>query len=125
MGESIKSQIAKKFKNAFEEAIDNSYKKIKENVDEFYSQGEGESPYVRTGQLSESLTIDSFSLADTFANAKMSLDTDYTYNPSGRDTKTIYTYAETGELHGKGGFWKQSEEDVENELKKAFGKMFK
>lgn len=129
---SIKEQIAQGFKQAFEEAMDNSYKDMKANIDDFYSQpgnptSQATPPpgYDRTGQLAESLTFDEFSVSDSSGHAQLSLDTSYKYNPSGRDTQTIYTYAETGGLLGKGGFWGKSMNDIENNIIQSFGKRFK
>lgn len=119
----IKNEITKAFRAAFEEAIDKSFQVIHENVDEFYNSAQGE--YQRTGQLAESPQIDSCNISDTSAHAQLSLDTSYRYVPSGRDTNTIYGYAESGGLLGNGGFWEKSKEDIEKNLKDAFGSRFK
>ena len=57
-------------------------------------------------------------------HGEVSLDTGYRYNPSGRDTQTIYNYAENNGLLGNGGFWKKTEEDIEKNIDESFGKRF-
>ena len=42
----------------------------------------------------------------------------------GRDTQTIYGYAEAGELLGNGGFWEKSKQNIEKNIQEAFGKRF-
>lgn len=44
---------------------------------------------------------------------------------SGRDTQTIYGYAESGGLLGNGGFWAKTKEDVKKNIDESFGKRFK
>lgn len=52
-------------------------------------------------------------------------ETGYRYDPSGRETQTIYNYAADGGLVGNGGFWAKTKEDFEHNMKNAFGKRFK
>ncbi|MDO4306685.1 MAG: hypothetical protein Q4C77_07610 [Eubacteriales bacterium] len=119
----IKNEITRAFKAVFEEAVDHSFQDIHRNVDNFYNSPQGQ--YERTGQLAESPQINSCTISDTAAHAQLSLDTSYTYVPSGRDTNTIYGYAESGGLLGNGGFWEKSMEDIEKNLKDAFESRFK
>ena len=58
------------------------------------------------------------------AVAQLSINTGTQYDPAGRDTETIYGYAEEGGLRGNGGFWKQTEIDIENNIDESFGKRF-
>lgn len=91
------------------------------NVDQFYNSPEGR--YKRTGQLAESPEMSLSGSGDSY-HGEISLDTGFRYNPSGRDTQTIYGYAEEGGLLGTGGFWEQTEQDVEKNINEAFGKRF-
>lgn len=104
-----------------QEVIDESFKDAHENVDHFYDSPEG--VYKRTGQLAESVEQE-FKSGTNSASGSISLDTSYRYNPSGRDTKTIYGYAESGGLLGNGGFWEQTKEDVKKNIDKSYGKRF-
>ena len=49
----------------------------------------------------------------------------YRHDPAGRDTETIYGYAEADGLIGKGGFWERSKEEIpgilEKEIEKRLG----
>lgn len=115
----LERYVQKLNKEAMQEVVDESFKDAHENVDYFYNSQEG--VYKRTGQLAESVEQEFNSNGNT-ANGTISLDTSYRYNPSGRDTQTIYGYAEDGGLLGNGGFWKKTKEDVEKNIKKSFGK---
>lgn len=106
---------------AMQEVVDESFKDAHENVDHFYDSPEG--VYKRTGQLAESIEQE-FKSGTNSASGEISLDTSYIYNPSGRDTKTIYGYAESGGLLGNGGFWEQTKEDVSKNINKSYGKRF-
>lgn len=106
---------------AMQEVVDESFKDAHENVDHFYDSPEG--VYKRTGQLAESIEQE-FKSGTNSASGEIRLDTSYTYNPSGRDTKTIYGYAESGGLLGNGGFWEQTKEDVKKNIDKSYGKRF-
>ena len=117
----LKAAIQKEMYSATEETVDMSFQDLHTNVDSFYVN---EGNYKRTGQLAESPQIDEFSCSGDSATAQLSLDTSYTYNPSGRDTDTIYNYAENNGLLGKGGFWEKTEEDIQHNLDESFGKSF-
>lgn len=115
----LEQYVQKLNKEATQEVVDESFKDAHENVDYFYNSQEG--VYKRTGQLAESVEQE-FHSSRNIAKGTISLDTSYRYNPSGRDTQTIYGYAEDGGLLGNGGFWKKTKEDVEKNIKKSFGK---
>ena len=55
---------------------------------------------------------------------EIKLNTGFNYDPSGRDTQTIYGYAEDGGLLGNGGFWEQTKEDVQKNITEVFGRKF-
>ena len=118
----LKKELQKEIKSAMEETIDNSFVDAHSNVDQFYSSPEGR--YHRIGQLAESPEMSLSGSGDSY-HGEISLDTGFRYNPSGRNTQTIYNYAESGGLLGNGGFWGNTEQDVEKNLDEAFGKRFK
>lgn len=118
---SLKSHLRKEMKGAMIETIDKSFSELNENVGYFYDTPEG--AYHRTGALSESPEYEISGGGDS-VNGELRLDTGHTYNPSGRDTQTIYGYAEAGELLGNGGFWDKSKENIEKNIQEAFGKHF-
>lgn len=95
----LKAALQQKMHEAMEETVDKSFQNLHENVDYFYSSPEGQ--YKRTGQLAESPEQEISGNGDTI-NGKLSLDTSYVYNPSGRDTNTIYEYAENNEVFLEG-----------------------
>lgn len=113
----LKAAIEGKMKEAMEETIDKSFRDARSNVNYFYSSSQGR--YQRTGQLAESLDFKLDSL-----HGEIRLDTSNPYNPSGRDTMTIYNYAESGGLLGNGGFWERTEEDIQKNLESTFSKYF-
>lgn len=113
----LKAAIEGKMKEAMEETIDKSFEDAHKNVDEFYNSPQGR--YQRTGQLAESPEMELSGL-----HGEIRLDTSYPYNPSGRDTMTIYNYAESGGLLGNGGFWERTEEDIQKNLESVFSKYF-
>lgn len=118
----LKSALQKEMYAAMEATVEKSFEDLHENVDHFYTAPEGR--YQRTGQLAESPEREIHS-GDDRIQGILRLDTSYTYSPSGRDTETIYEYAEEGGLLGYGGFWKQTEVDIEKNMNKEFGKRFK
>lgn len=113
----LKDAIEGKMKEAMEKTIDKSFRDARSNVNYFYSSPQG--TYQRTGQLAESLD---FKLDGLYGEIR--LDTSNPYNPSGRDTTTIYNYAESGGLLGNGRFWEQTEEDIQKNLDSTFSKYF-
>lgn len=123
--------IQKEMYSAMEETVEKSFQDLHENVDYFYdSPGNPTSVhtpppgYDRTGQLAESPEREISGGGNT-VTAKLNLDTSYKYTPSGRDTKTIYGYAEDGGLLGNGGFWKKTLYEIEENMNEAFEKRFK
>lgn len=109
--------------DAIDEATQNSFKDLKENVEHFYDAPEGK--YHRTGQLKDSPQLDAITHAGNTAVSQISINTGTQYDPAGRDTHTIYEYAEDGGLIGNGGFWGKTEEDVKQNVANSFGKRFK
>lgn len=126
---SLERAIQQEFHAAFTEAIEESFKDLHENVDFFYTKPGNPTPgnpppgYDRTGQLAESPER-SISGGGNELHGELKLDTDFRYNPSGRDTETIYGYAENGGLLGHGGFWERTLEDIEDNINEAFLKRF-
>lgn len=114
----LKTAIQKECEEALQEAMEKSYKDAKDNVNNFYAAPEGD--YHRTGALAESPTMSVSGMS-----GKLSLNTGYVYSPAGRDTNTIYNYAESGGLIGNGGFWAKTEADVQKNIDESFGKRFK
>lgn len=120
--EALKTAIQKEIRDAITEVADQSLQDVHQNVDSFYAFGGG-GQYQRTGQLAESPEVRLSGGGDNY-NLQISLDTGFRYNPSGRDTMTIYNYAELGGLRGNGGFWAKTKKDVEKNINVAFGKRF-
>lgn len=108
---------------AMEETVDRSFQNLHENVDYFYATPEGK--YHRTGQLKASPQIDALDLYGNSATAQISINTGTQYDPAGRDTHTIYEYAEEGGLRGNGGFWQKTLDQIDSNMNEAFGKRFK
>lgn len=117
----LERYVNKLNRETMQEVIDESFKDAHENVDHFYDSPED--VYKRIGQLAESVEQE-FKSGTNSASGSISLDTSYRYNPSGRDTQTIYGYAESGGLLGNGGFWEQTKEDVSKNINKSYGKRF-
>lgn len=127
---SLQKAIQKEMHNAFEEAVDKSSNDLQKNVEHFYDAPGNPKPgnpppgYDRTGQLKASPQLDGIDIMGNDAVAQLSINTGTQYDPAGRDTETIYGYAEEGGLRGNGGFWKQTEIDIENNINESFGKRF-
>lgn len=120
--EALEKAIQDQMNKAFKEAVEDSYDDLKKNVAHFYDAPQG--TYKRTGQLKASPQLDAINFNGDTAVAQISINTSTQYWPAGRDTATIYGYAESGGLLGYGGFWKQTELDIENNINKSFGKYF-
>lgn len=118
----LKKSLQKEVRNATEEAVEKSFQDLHENVDNFYTAPGGR--YRRTGQLAESPEMRLYGSGDSYAG-ELSLDTTYQYYPAGRPTDVIYGYAEDGGLLGNGGFWQQTQFNIEENINEAFGKRFK
>lgn len=127
---SLQKAIQKEMHNAFEVAVDKSFDDLQKNVEHFYDAPGNPKPgnpppgYDRTGQLKASPQLDGIDMYGNDAVAQLSINTGTQYDPAGRDTETIYGYAEEGGLRGNGGFWKQTEIDIENNINESFGKRF-
>ena len=80
--------------------------------------------YKRTGQLRDSPQLDGINYSGDSAQGQISINTGTQYSPSGRDTATIYGYAEAGGLLGNGGFWERTEEQIQDNIDESFGKRF-
>lgn len=117
----LKVAVQKEMQSAMKETVDKSLLDAQDNVMDFYNSPEG--TYKRTGQLGNSPEGEVLGSANS-VSGEIRLDTSYIYNPSGRDTKTIYGYAESGGLLGNGGFWEQTKEDVGKNIRDIFGKRF-
>lgn len=113
----LKAAIQKECEKALQEAMEKSYMDAQNNVENFYAAPEGE--YHRTGALRESPTMSVSGM-----HGELSLNTGYAYSPAGRDTNTIYNYAESGSLLGNGGYWAKTEADVQKNIDESFGKRF-
>lgn len=109
--------------DATEETVDKSFQDLHENVDYFYDSPEGN--YHRTRQLMASPQIDTIDFNGNKAIAQISINTGTQYDPAGRDTHTIYEYAEEGGLRGNGGFWQKTLDQIDSNMNEAFGKRFK
>lgn len=91
------------------------------NIDQFYSSSEGR--YTRTGTLRMSPESE-FSGGGSVSSGEIRLNTGHRYSPSGRDTQTIYNYAEDGGLLGNGGFWSRTMDQVPRHIQESFGSRF-
>lgn len=109
--------------NAVQETTEKSFRDLQDNVGHFYDAPEGR--YQRTGQLRDSPQLDGIDCNGDSAIGQISINTGTQYDPAGRDTETIYGYAEAGGLLGNGGFWKRTEDKIEDNIKSAFSKHFK
>lgn len=127
---SLQKAIQEEMYTAFKEAVNKSYDDLQRNVDHFYDAPGNPKPgnpppgYDRTGQLKASPQLDGIDIMGNDAVAQLSINTGTQYDPAGRDTETIYGYAEDGGLRGNGGFWKQTEYDIEDNINESFGKRF-
>lgn len=120
---SLKAAIQQKMYTAVQEATELSFQDLQSNVNHFYDAPEGK--YKRTGQLRDSPQLDEVNFEEDVAVGQISINTGTQYDPSGRDTQTIYEYAEAGGLCGNGEFWDKTKEQIEDNIKTSFGKYFK
>lgn len=119
---SLKKAIQQEMNNALKEATEESYDDLQENVDYFYTVPERR--YKRTGQFQASPQLDGINYNGDSAISQISINTGTQYDPAGRDTATIYGYAEDDGLIGRGGFWRETLIETEENVRKAFGKRF-
>lgn len=115
----LKQMLMKQIQAAAKEALDKSYHIMQKNVDQFYLSPSGEY-YKRSFQMKESPHIDYLVRNGDKVAGQVSMDTSKRYNPSGRDTETIYTFAENGRLEGKGGFWQRTVDEIDKIVKDVF-----
>lgn len=118
----LKAALQKEMYAATQEATEKSYEDLKSNTENFYDSPKGR--YQRTRQLWDSHQLDGIDFNGDNAIGQISINTGTQYDPSGRDTATIYGYAEDGGLLGNGGFWRRTEEKVEKNIQDAFGRHF-
>lgn len=119
----LKAALRKEMYNAVQESTEKSYEDLRENLGNFYNSPQG--TYQRTGQLGDSGQIDGINFNGDSAVSQLSISTSTQYDPSGRDTETIYGYAENNGLCGNGNFWSKTEDDIPKNIEKSFGKHFK
>lgn len=119
----LKNALRKQMYAVIQETTEKSYDDLRENVGEFYNSPQG--TYQRTGQLKDSPQLDGINYNGDNAIGQISINTGTQYDPSGRDTETIYNYAENDGLLGNGGFWQKTEKDIEKNIEKSFGKRFR
>lgn len=118
----LKSALQKEMYAALDEATENSFENLKENVSHFYDAPEGR--YKRTGQLMASPQLDGINHNGNSAISQISINTGTQYDPAGRDTETIYGYAEDGGLLGYGGFWEKTNYEIRRNIANSFSKRF-
>lgn len=118
----LKAALQKEMYAALEETTNQSFQDLQDNVRQFYSVPEAR--YRRTKQLMNSPQLDGISFNGDSAVSQISINTGTQYDPAGRDTATIYSYAEDGGLLGKGGFFERTKENIEKNIQDAFGKHF-
>lgn len=118
----LKAALRKEMYAATQEATDQSFQDLRQEVSYFYDSAEG--VYQRTGQLRDSPQLDGIDFNGDNAIGQISVNTGTQYDPSGRDTATIYGYAEDGGLLGNGGFWQRTEEKIKDNVNTAFSKRF-
>lgn len=118
----LKAAIREQMYEALEETTEDSYQDLKNNVNYFYNAPEGR--YKRTGQLRDSPQLDAVSFSGDVAEGQISINTGTQYSPAGRSTDMIYGYAESCSLLGNGNFFKNTEDDIEKNIDRDFGKHF-
>lgn len=119
----LKNALRKQMYSAIQEATEKSYDDLRTNLGNFYNSPQG--TYQRTGQLRDSGQVDGINYNNDSAVSQLSISTSTQYDPSGRDTETIYNYAENNGLCGNGGFWQRTEDDIQKNIEKIFSKHFK
>ena len=121
--DALKAAILKEVRSAVDAAAQESKNVLQSNVDEFYSIPEGR--YHRIGMLQTAPQLDAVFETKNGAMAQVSINTGTQYDPAGRDTETIYGYAEDDGLIGRGGFWERTTAEVpsvlEEEIEKRLG----
>lgn len=131
---SLKNALQDEMRKAMEEAEAKSYLDALHNASEFYTEGTPIS-YVRTFQFGNSPRTTDVQGDGNKLSYKIYLDQNYeyeTFEESKRDwsTPTIFAAIEEGfggkyAPLGKHWRWKQTEEDIENNVNNSFQKHFK
>ena len=125
--DSLEKDTINKVQSATSEAQIQSYLRLKEYLEWFYSVPQGVR-YRRTGHLGESAELGSYSTNSTGANAIINIDISPFYTTGSYDTPKVF---EEAEIHGSGirgvpNFWGNTMTDMENEIiPNAFGKYFR
>lgn len=126
----LKRALQKEIGDSTREVTEKSFDDLQKNVDHFYDKPGNPKPgnpppgYDRTGQLAASPQLDGINISGDVAIGQVSINTGTQYWPAGRDTETIYGYAEDGGLLGNGKFWQKTEEDIKKNIDTVFGKRF-
>lgn len=110
---------------AIDEALSNGFEATKQNVEDFYSQGQPRY-YQRTGQLGKTPESTGVSGHGNHYEAQIWLNGDYSYNTGTYSGAKVLSEAEMGGsgILGKPGFWEKSEEDIKRALDAACAKRF-
>lgn len=119
--EALKGALQEELAAATFEAVDGIFDDARINAGHFYDAPEGR--YQRTGQLKNSPKCAAGSSGDS-ASGAVWLNTGFSYNPSGRSTQEIFSYAENGGLLGNGGFWAKTVSNADSIIDSAFSKHF-
>lgn len=119
----LEAQMKAALCKSVSEATTKSHQELQENVDRFYDSPEG--MYKRTGMFRASPQNDGVSSSGTTAIGQISINTGTQYVPAGRDTETIYGYAENGGLLGQGGVWRDTKEEIPKILSECISHNFK
>ena len=125
----LKKALQQEMHSAMSEAESNSYLDALHNNSDYYSEGEPLKQYQRTHQFENSVqTTDVVGSGDEL-RAEIYLDMGYNYPEGNWPTPVIFNAIEEGfggayAPKGKHGRWKQTLEDIEENVKEAFGKRF-
>lgn len=119
----LKAALQKEMYSAVQETTERSFQDLRQEVSHFYDSAEG--VYQRTGQLRDSPQLDGIDFNGDNAIGQISINTGTQYPIAGRDTATIYGYAEDGGLLGNGGFFEKTESQIERNIQETFSKHFK
>lgn len=119
----LEAQMQAALLKSVTEATEISFDDLQDFVDRFEDSPEGS--YKRSGQLRAAPQNDGVSSSGNSAVGQISVNTGTQYDPAGRDTETIYGYAENDGLIGQGGFWADTEDKIQENLNETIAKHFK
>lgn len=119
----IKKDLQRKLEATVTEIAVDSFQIMHEELDSFYAGGIP-SQYVRTGVLGESPEITDMYCLENVAGLTAGLDTGIKYNTGTFSGEQVIAAAESGALAGKGGFWRRSENRIEEAVDRAVRKNF-